>query len=86
MVKSNTRLSKAFELTHQITFDKDVKIGLAWHIIKVDGIEYYFHNVGTYGSSSFLAFNPKKNIAIVILSNCGEGVDLVGVNILRKLQ
>jgi len=86
MIKSNTTLSKAFELTHQITFDKDIKIGLAWHIIKVDGVEYYFHNGGTYGSSSFLAFNPEKNIAIVILSNCGESVDLVGVGILKKLQ
>ena len=86
MVKSNTKLSKAFELTHQVTFDKDIKVGLAWHIIKVDGVEYYFHNGGTYGSSSFLAFNAEKNIAVVILSNCGESVDEVGTGILRKLQ
>ncbi|MFI5159220.1 MAG: serine hydrolase domain-containing protein, partial [Sphingobacteriales bacterium] len=46
MVKNNTRLSKAFELTHQVTFNKDIKVALAWHIIKVDGVEYYFHNGG----------------------------------------
>lgn len=86
MAKSNSRLSKAFQLTKQVTFNKDVKIGLAWHLIKVDGIEYYFHNGGTYGSSSFLAFNPDKNLAVVVLSNSGESVDNVGVNILRKLQ
>jgi CubicO group peptidase (beta-lactamase class C family) len=86
MVKSNTKLSKAFELTHQITFDKNINVGLAWHIIKVDGVDYYFHNGETFGSSSFLAFNIEKNIAIVILSNCGESVDLVGVDILKKLQ
>lgn len=86
MVKSNTQLYKAFELTHKITFDKDVKVALAWHIIKVNGIEYYFHNGGTYGSSSFLAYNIEKNIAIVILSNCGESVDKVGVDILKKIQ
>jgi len=86
IVKNNTRLSKAFELTHQVTFDKDIKIGLGWHIIKVDGVEYYFHNGGTYGSNSFLAFNTEKNIAIVILSNCDESVDPVGVGILKKLQ
>jgi CubicO group peptidase (beta-lactamase class C family) len=86
MATGNTKLAKAIELTHQVTFDKDVKVCLAWHIIKVDGVEYYFHNGGTYGSSSFLAFNKEKNIAIVILSNCGESVDRVGVNILKKIQ
>ena len=86
MVKSNTKLSKAFELTHQVTFDKDIKVALAWHIIKVNGVQYYFHNGGTYGSSSFLAFNTEKNIAVVILSNCEESVDEVGTGILRKIQ
>lgn len=84
--KSNTRLSKAFELTHIVTFNKDVKLGLAWHIITVNGKEYYFHNGGTYGSSSFLAFNAEENIAVVILSNCGETTDEVGTDILKKMQ
>ncbi|HEY8783670.1 MAG TPA: serine hydrolase domain-containing protein [Mucilaginibacter sp.] len=79
-------LSKAIELTHKITFNKDVKIGLAWHVIKVDGVEYYFHNGGTNGSSSFLAFNPEKNIAVVVLSNAAESTDALGTGILRKLQ
>ncbi|SDS29832.1 CubicO group peptidase, beta-lactamase class C family [Mucilaginibacter mallensis] len=86
MVKNDTKLSKAFELTHQITFNKGVKIGLGWHIITVNNVDYYFHNGGTYGSSSFLAFNAEKNIAIVVLSNCGESTDNVGVGILKKLQ
>ncbi|WP_461453262.1 serine hydrolase domain-containing protein [Mucilaginibacter sp.] len=86
MAYGSTKLSEAIELTHNVTFDKDIKVCLAWHIIKVDGVEYYFHNGGTYGSSSFLAFNKEKNIAIVILSNCGESVDGVGVNILKKIQ
>ncbi len=78
-------LSKAIETTQKITFTDDVKIGLAWHIIKVNGIEYYFHNGDTNGSSSFLAFNPDKDIAIVVLSNSGESTDPVGVEILKKL-
>lgn len=79
-------LSKAIELTHKITFNKDVKIGLAWHIIIVNGVNYYFHNGGTNGSSSFLAFNPDKSIAIVVLSNAVESTDELGTGILRKLQ
>jgi CubicO group peptidase (beta-lactamase class C family) len=78
-------LSKAFELTHKVTFTKDVKIGLAWHIITVNGIEYYFHNGGTNGSSSFLAFNADKDIAVVILSNAAQSTDPVGTAILKKL-
>jgi CubicO group peptidase (beta-lactamase class C family) len=79
-------LSKAIELAHQVTFNKDVKIGLAWHIIKVNGVEYYFHNGGTNGSSSFLAFNAEKNLAVVVLSNAAESTDSVGTGILKKLQ
>jgi CubicO group peptidase (beta-lactamase class C family) len=79
-------LSKAIALTHKITFNKDVKVGLAWHIITLNGLEYIFHNGGTNGSSSFLAFNTDKNIAIVILSNCAESTDLVGAGILKAIQ
>ena len=86
MTKDDTRLSKAFDLTHQITFNKGIKLGLAWHIIVVNNVEYYFHNGGTYGCSSFLAFNTEKNIAVVILSNAQESTDELGGAILKKLQ
>lgn len=79
-------LSKAIELTHKVTFTKDVKIGFAWHIIKVNAVEYYFHNGGTNGSSSFMAFNAEKNLGVVVLSNAAESTDPVGTGILRKLQ
>jgi CubicO group peptidase (beta-lactamase class C family) len=78
-------LSKAIALTHKITFSKDVKIGLAWHIITVDGIDYYFHNGGTNGSSSFLAFNSEKNVAVVVLSNAVESTDELGTSLLKNL-
>jgi CubicO group peptidase (beta-lactamase class C family) len=80
------KLSKALALTHQLTFNKDVKLGLGWHIITIDGVNYYFHNGGTYGSSSFLAFNTEKNIAVIILSNARESTDKIGIDILKKLQ
>ena len=83
---ANNTLGKAINLTHQVTFSKDVNIGLAWHIIVVNNINYYFHNGGTFGSSSFLAFNPDKNIAVIILSNSVESTDKLGTDILKKLQ
>jgi CubicO group peptidase (beta-lactamase class C family) len=79
-------LSKAIELTHRITFTREVKIAMAWHIITVEGVDYIFHNGDTNGSSSFVAFNVKKNIAVVILSNAAESTDGIGTGILRKIQ
>lgn len=81
-----TSLSKSFALTRQITFNKDIKIGLNWHVIIVNGVEYFFHNGATDGSSSYLAYNIDRNIAIVILSNCGERVDAIGAKLLKALE
>jgi CubicO group peptidase (beta-lactamase class C family) len=86
MTNGTDSLSKAMQLTHKLTFSKDVKIGLAWHIITVNGINYYFHNGGTYGSNSFLAFNPEKHLAVVILSNSFDSTDAIGAEILKKIQ
>lgn len=86
MSKGSDKLSKAFELTHRITFNNDTKLGLAWHIIKVNGVNYYFHNGGTYGSSSFLAFNIEKSLAVIVLSNASESTDVVGTTLLERLQ
>lgn len=79
-------VSKALKLTHQITFDQQPNIGLAWHIILVEGVPYYFHNGGTYGSSSFLAFNKEKNLAVICLSNAETSTDNLGVELLKLLQ
>jgi len=85
MKLEQNELSKAFQLTHQITFDKNIKVGLGWHILKVNTTEYMYHNGRTGGSSSFLAFNSDKNIAVVILSNSAESTDLVGSDIIKLL-
>ena len=81
-----TPLSMALKLTHQVTFNNDARLGLAWHIILVNGVSYYFHNGGTYGSSSFLAFNKEKNLAVIILSNAAASTDAIGVGLIKKLQ
>ena len=86
MHPGNDKLGKAIELSHHITFTKDVKIGLAWHIITVNGVDYIFHNGGTNGSSSFMAFNTTKNVAVIVLSNAVESTDGLGTDVLKKLQ
>ncbi|GAA4105135.1 serine hydrolase domain-containing protein [Mucilaginibacter panaciglaebae] len=87
MTKSDTKLSKAFQLAHQVTFNNgDSQVTLGWHIIKIDGISYIFHNGGTEGSSSFLAYNIEKGLAVVLLSNAGASTDNTGVSLISKLQ
>jgi len=86
MTKSDTKLPRAFDLTHQVTFNKDAKLGLAWHTIVANGIEYYFHDGGTYGCSSFMAFNIEKGLAVVILSNSATSTNELGINLIKKLQ
>nr|WP_294793361.1 serine hydrolase domain-containing protein [uncultured Mucilaginibacter sp.] len=87
MAADESKLSKALQLTHQITFkNNDTATGLGWHIIKVAGVEYIYHNGGTYGSSSFLAFNTEKKLGVIVLSNASESTDALGTELLKKLQ
>jgi len=87
MAADDSKLSKALQLTHQVTFkNSDTPIALGWHIIKVGGVDYTFHNGGTYGSSSFLAFNTEKKLAVIVLSNASESTDALGAELIKKLQ
>lgn len=86
MKEGKDKLSKAMLLTHKLTYDKTPKVALGWHVITTDNQRIYWHNGGTYGSSSYLAFQPDKQIAVVILSNAAASVDQIALNILRILQ
>ena len=79
-------LSKAMKLTHAITYDKEMTIGLGWHMGKTKDDTYIWHNGGTAGSSSYMAFSPDKNIAVVVLSNSAESTDATGQDIFKLLQ
>jgi len=61
---------------HYLLFrDKGIGVGYAWFFYREkDGSTTYWHNGGTYGSSSFVSFNPDKQAGMVILSNFGSSV------------
>ena len=82
-----TDLEHALALTRQFTYfnPPDTDIGLAWHMTLVGDELIYWHNGGTFGSSSYMAFTPDKKIAIVVLSNTAESVDAVGLAILNRV-
>ncbi|MCW3170529.1 beta-lactamase family protein [Chryseobacterium sp. 09-1422] len=52
------------------TINEKMKIGLGWHILKSkNNEEFLWHNGGTGGYSSSLAFNTENKNAVIILSN-----------------
>lgn len=81
MTDNNSTLYKAMRLTHEITVEKGSKVGLGWHF-SGKGSPWLWHNGGTGGSSSFVAFNPDKKVAVVILSNAATSVDDIAKEIM----
>lgn len=45
------------------------RVGLGWGIYTIDNETVYFHNGGTYGSSSIVIIVPSKMIGVEILAN-----------------
>jgi serine-type D-Ala-D-Ala carboxypeptidase/endopeptidase len=58
------------------------KIGLGWLIYSTDGREIAWHNGGTGGFHSFVGYDPKERIGVVVISNAG-GVDDIGFHLLN---
>jgi len=60
------------------------EIGLAWIISRPSANEIVWHNGGTYGYRSFVGFDPKSRVGVVVLSNTftGAGVDDIGMHLL----
>jgi CubicO group peptidase (beta-lactamase class C family) len=80
-------LNKAMQLTHVVTFTAgSTKVGLVWHYIKPGNDEVIFHNGGTGGYRSYLAINPQKKFAVVILSNTSIGAEETGNTIMKWLE
>jgi CubicO group peptidase (beta-lactamase class C family) len=60
------------------------EIGLAWLISKPSDRELAWHNGGTGGYRSFVGYDAKNRVGIVVLSNTftGPGVDDIGLHLL----
>ena len=59
----------------------------AWHKEPTkNGNTMIWHNGGTAGFTSFIGIIPNKKCGIVVLSNSGNGVDEIALDILRYVQ
>ena len=72
------------ESTHIPRHDtgKTGQIGLAWHIRSGQDIEVIWHNGGTGGFHSFVAFDKKRRTAVVVLHNSAANIDDVGFHLI----
>ncbi|HEX9902117.1 MAG TPA: serine hydrolase [Acidobacteriota bacterium] len=79
-------LTGAMAMACQDLRDTDVpnlRIGFAWHVLKLSDSQFVMHNGETGGYHSFLGFDMKKGLGVVILSNSKNDIDLIGLNILK---
>ena len=60
----------------------NLEIALAWHISSKDGEQMIWHNGGTGGYHSFMAFDPKTRSGVVVLCNSFTDIDDIGQHIL----
>jgi serine-type D-Ala-D-Ala carboxypeptidase/endopeptidase len=62
-----------------------LEIALGWHISTRDGLEIIWHNGGTGGYRSFVGFEQKSGVGVVVLSNAETtaGVDDIGQHLLN---
>ena len=70
---------------HRPTGVPGLEVGLAWHILTRDGREIIWHNGGTGGFRSFIGFEPKAGMGVVVLSNAETpaGIDDIGQHLLN---
>lgn len=65
----------------------NIYIGTAWHISETsDGKQIIWHNGGTGGYMSIIAFMPETNTGVVVLTNQASSVDETGIKILKALN
>ncbi len=84
---SKSDLATAMELEQTSRHDADMpsrRIGLAWQITKNGDTEYIWHNGGTFGFSSFIGFDKKRQRGVVVLSNFAGRVDSIGFRLLQQ--
>ena len=82
-----TALAPALRLVQQprFTVGKRLRIGLGWHLSPLGprGRMAVWHNGGTGGFRSFVAFLPESDVGVVVLANSVRSVDGLGSRLLR---
>jgi D-alanyl-D-alanine-carboxypeptidase/D-alanyl-D-alanine-endopeptidase len=84
-----TPIAPALRLVQQPRFSasKRLRIGLGWHLSPLVPHDRMagWHNGGTGGFRSFVAFVPESDVGVVVLANSVRSVDGLGSRLLRRV-
>lgn len=58
------------------------EIGLGWHILHQHERDFVWHNGGTGGFSSYIGFDSKQHVGVVVLSNSRAAIDDLALHLL----
>jgi D-alanyl-D-alanine-carboxypeptidase/D-alanyl-D-alanine-endopeptidase len=66
------------------TTTPNLAIALGWHVLTMHGKDLVWHNGGTAGYRTFIGFDPRSRVGVVVLSNAGTaaGPDDIGRHLL----
>ncbi|GAB3269309.1 hypothetical protein GCM10027347_39370 [Larkinella harenae] len=74
--KGPQKVVEALKETQQKTFANDqLTVGLGWHWQTKDAQPWFTHQGGTGGFVTFVAFNPSRQAALIILTNSQSPID-----------
>jgi D-alanyl-D-alanine-carboxypeptidase/D-alanyl-D-alanine-endopeptidase len=65
-------------LTKRRNASANMDIAIGWHILNRYGDDIVWHNGGTGGYHSFIGYDAKKQIGIIVLSNSANDIDDIG--------
>ncbi len=82
--KTKSALSIPMSEQHnaQRTVGPQMSIGLGWHILATAGGEIVWHNGQTGGYHSFIGFDKKRGVGVVVLSNAAIDCDDIGLHLI----
>jgi CubicO group peptidase (beta-lactamase class C family) len=82
----DSALGRAIHRSHEprvATDNPDLRVGLAWHMLSAFDRTIVWHNGGTGGYRSMLAFDGDRGIGVVMLTNSNRGVDDIALHLLE---
>ena len=79
----SARLRAAIDASREIRVETEPRMGLGWHVMRVDGHDVWWHNGMTGGSASFFALCPAQRLCVVVLSNTARSVDELSIHLVE---
>jgi CubicO group peptidase (beta-lactamase class C family) len=84
-VRGPLRPAMALARTPRADFGPGSRIALGWMVSGAPTQPFWWHNGGTGGFRSFAAFDPARQVGVVVLSNSAVSVDDIGMQLMNPL-